>query len=77
VTTSTKDAKALLAVRLGDGQPLVPTEAQGQGARAVVAAALKRLADLKRPRAPIVYRSEDSAQPKACSGAVHNTEVET
>jgi hypothetical protein len=54
--TSTKDAKALLAIRLGDGQPLVPAEAQGQGARAVVAAALRKLASLKRERAPVIYR---------------------
>jgi hypothetical protein len=76
VRTSARDARSLLAVKLGD-QPLVPAEAQGQGAVAVVAAALKRLADLKRPRAPAVYRSEESRPPKACSWAAYNTEVET
>jgi hypothetical protein len=75
MSNANKDAKALLAVRLGDGQPLVPAEAQGQGAGAVVAAALKRLADLKRPRAPIIYRSEDSAQPKAHSGSPNGEET--
>lgn len=47
MTNASKDEKGLLAVRLGDGR-LVPAEAQGQGPSKVVAAALRRLADLKR-----------------------------
>ena len=55
MTTAARDAKALLAVRLGDGTPLVPADAQGQGATAVVAAAMARLLDMKRARARLVY----------------------
>ena len=44
--TSARDAKALLAVRLGD-EPLVPAETRARGASAVVAAALKRLLELR------------------------------
>jgi hypothetical protein len=61
MTTTTRDAKALLAVRLGDGTPLVPDDARGQGPGAMVAAALKRLAALKRPRAPVVYHRAPGA----------------
>jgi hypothetical protein len=53
--STSKDARAFSAVKLGDGQPLVPDDAQGQGPAAVVAAALKRLGDLKRPRAQVLH----------------------
>jgi hypothetical protein len=43
---STKDAKALLAVTVGD-EPLVPEDARQQGEDAIVAATLKRLAGMK------------------------------
>jgi hypothetical protein len=62
MTTSIKDARSLLAVKLGDGQPLVPEDARGQGAGAVVAAALKHLAALKLPRAPLLYRSASTRE---------------
>ena len=55
MSTASKDARALAAVRLGD-EPLIPNDAQRQGPAAMVAAALQRLAALKRERAPVVYR---------------------
>jgi hypothetical protein len=59
-----QDAQAFLALRIGD-KPLVPAETRSQGPRAVVAAALERLAAMRRERAPVLHRR--SAQPKACS----------
>ena len=53
---TSKDARAFSAVKLGDGTPLVPDDAQALGPGAMVAAALKRLAALKREPAPIIYR---------------------
>jgi hypothetical protein len=63
------DAAAFLAVRVGD-QPLVPAEIQARGPRAVVAAALKRLAALKRPPARVLHRQRTHA--KACSRSHHS-----
>jgi hypothetical protein len=54
--TRDQDARGLSAVTFGDGRPLVPDGSQRQGPAAVVAAALRKLADLKRERAPVVYR---------------------
>jgi hypothetical protein len=64
MNTSAKDARALLAVKLGDGQPLVPAEAQAQGSRAIVAAALRKFASMKRPRAPVVYHRAPGRRPE-------------
>jgi hypothetical protein len=66
MTRSVKDARALLAVKVGDGTPLVPDDAQAHGPAAVIAAALKRLAAMKRPRSRVLHRR--STPPKACSG---------
>jgi hypothetical protein len=62
--TSAKDAKALLAVKLGDGQPLVPDDAQGQGPSAMIAAALKRLAAMRRERGRVLYHRAPSTPPE-------------
>ncbi|HXE87950.1 MAG TPA: hypothetical protein VN524_14270 [Hyphomicrobiaceae bacterium] len=55
-------ARALAAVRLGD-EPLVPDDAQRQGPAAMVAAALRKLADLKRARTQILYHRTPSIPP--------------
>jgi hypothetical protein len=60
MTTAPKDARAFAAVRLGD-EPLVPDDARAQGPAAVVTAALRRLADLKRPRAPVLFHRAPGA----------------
>jgi hypothetical protein len=64
MSTAGKDARALLAVKLGDGQPLVPAEAQAQGPHAMVAAALRKLAAMKRPRAPVIYHRAPERRPE-------------
>jgi hypothetical protein len=65
MTTTAKDARSLLAVRLGDGQHLVPDDARPQGACAIIAAALTRLTDMRRERARVLHHR--SAPVKACS----------
>jgi hypothetical protein len=51
--TLAQDARALLAVRLGSGEPLVPASARNGGPRQVIAAGLEALALLRRrQRAP-------------------------
>jgi hypothetical protein len=63
--TSAKDAKALLAVKVGD-QPLVPPEVQKCGTALEIAlAAIARLTDLKRPQSRVLHRRR--APSKACS----------
>jgi hypothetical protein len=64
MTTTDKDARAYAAVTLGDGTPLVPHDAQGQDPGAVVAAVLNRLADMKRPRATVLYHCPPSTSAK-------------
>ena len=76
--TSSKDARAFSAVRLGDGRPLVPDDAQRQGPAAVVAAALRRLADMKHPRAPVVHhRAPEPSTSIKARLRPYNTETET
>jgi hypothetical protein len=61
-----RTARALSAIAFGDGRPLVPEDAQGQGATVVVAAALKRLADMKRPPARVIHHhAPDGGEPEA------------
>ena len=64
MTAPDKDARAYAAVTLGDGTPLVPDDAQALGPGAVVAAALRRLAALKRPQAPVVYHRAPGTPPE-------------
>lgn len=63
MTTSAKDARAFAAVWLGD-QPLVPEDARKQDPGTVIAAVRRRLAALKRPRAPVIYRRAPSTSPE-------------
>jgi hypothetical protein len=53
--TLDRDARAWCSVQV-DGRPLVSPDARKQGALAVIREAFKRLAALKRPRAPVRYR---------------------
>jgi hypothetical protein len=48
-------ARALSAVTFGDGRPLVPDDTHRQGPAAMVAAALRKLAALRRERGRVVY----------------------
>jgi hypothetical protein len=48
-------ARALSAVTFGDGRPLVPDDTHPKGPAAMVAAALRKLAALRRERGRIVY----------------------
>jgi hypothetical protein len=48
--TLAQDARALLAVRLGNGEPLVPASARNADPRQVIAAGLEALAELRRRR---------------------------
>ena len=51
--TLAQDARALLAIKLGDGRPLVPAGARDAGPHQVIAAGLEALAQLRRrQRAP-------------------------
>ncbi|HWE20366.1 MAG TPA: hypothetical protein VG758_24845 [Hyphomicrobiaceae bacterium] len=61
MTTTAKDARAFLAVKVGD-KPLVPPEIQKRGTALEVAlAAIVQLADLKRPRARVLHHRKPPA----------------
>jgi len=56
-------ARALAAVRLGD-EPLVPDDAQRQGPAAMVAAALRKLAALRRERGRLLHHLNATTSPE-------------
>ena len=57
-------ARAFSAVTFGDGRPLVPDDTYRQGPAAVVAAALKRLAAMRRERGRLLYHRAPGAPPE-------------